>query len=140
VKATPDDCVHLTVEIVLEIHDEALKNFGGSLGIRGEGLLASAVFAPQSRFRGKSPYADIVEIAAAYLFYLCKNHPFVDGNKRTALAAAIVFLRLNGIETKPDSQDWEKLALDVAASRIDRATTTARLRKLIRASSRNRKS
>jgi death on curing protein len=140
VKATPDDCVHLTVEIVLEIHDEALKNFGGSLGIRDEGLLASAVFAPQSSFRGKSPYADIVEIAAAYLFYLCKNHPFVDGNKRTALAAAIVFLRLNGIETKPDSQEWEKLALDVAASRIDRATTTARLRKLIRPSSRNRKS
>jgi death on curing protein len=130
VKATPDDCIHLTVEIVLEIHSEALKNFGGSPGIRDEGLLASAVFAPQSTFGGKSPFADIIEVAAAYLFYLCGNHPFVDGNKRTAMTAAIVFLRLNGIGTKPDSKQWEKLLLDVSAGRIDRAATTARLRKL----------
>ena len=95
-------------------------------------MLASAVFAPQSTFGGKSPFTDIIEVAAAYLFYLCGNHPFVDGNKRTAMAAAIVFLRLNGIETKPDSANWEKLVLDVAAGRIDRATTTARLRKLVR--------
>jgi death-on-curing protein len=133
VKPTPDDCVHLTVETVLEIQAETLRNFGGSHGIRDEGLLASAVFAPRSSFGGKSPYSDIIEVAAAYLFYLCGNHPFVDGNKRTAMAAAIVFLRLNGIETKPDSDDWEKLVLDVAASRIDRAETTARLRKLVRA-------
>jgi len=132
VKPTPDDCVHLTVEIVLEIHSQALKNFGGSPGIRDEGLLASAVFAPQSTFGGKSPFADIIEVAAAYLFYLCGNHPFVDGNKRTAMAAAIVFLRLNGIETKPDSANWEKLVLNVAAGRINRAVATARLRKLIR--------
>jgi death on curing protein len=132
VKPTPDDCVHLTVEIAHEIHAEALKNFGGLPGVRDEGLLASAVFAPQSTFGGKSPYADIIEVAAAYLFYLSGNHPFVDGNKRTAMAAAIVFLRLNGIETKPDSENWEKLALDVAAGRIDRATTTARLRRLVR--------
>ncbi|PYJ69357.1 MAG: type II toxin-antitoxin system death-on-curing family toxin [Verrucomicrobia bacterium] len=131
-KPTPDDCVHLTVEIVLEIHSQALKNFGGSPGIRDEGLLASAVFAPQSTFGGKSPFADIIEVAAAYLFYLCGNHPFVDGNKRTAMAAAIVFLRLNGIETKPDSANWEKLVLNVAAGRINRAVATARLRKLIR--------
>ena len=131
-KPTPDDCVHLTVEIVLEIHSQALKNFGGSPGIRDEGLLASAVFAPQSTFGGKSPFTDIIEVAAAYLFYLCGNHPFVDGNKRTAMAAAIVFLRLNGIETKPDSANWEKLVLNVAAGRINRAVATARLRKLIR--------
>jgi death-on-curing protein len=138
VKPTPDDCVHLTVEIVVEIHSEALRNFGGSLGIRDEALLASAVFAPQSTFGGKSPFADIVEVGAAYLFYLCGNHPFVDGNKRTAMAAAIVFLRLNGIETQPDTESWEKLMLDVAASRIDRAETTARLRKLIRTRKRKR--
>ena len=67
-KARPDDCVHLTVEIVLEIHSEALKNFGGSPGIRDEGLLASAVFAPQSTFGGKSPFADIIEVAAHICF------------------------------------------------------------------------
>ncbi|MDQ2868911.1 MAG: Fic family protein [Verrucomicrobiota bacterium] len=85
-KPAPNDCVHLTVDIVLEINAHALRDFGGATGIRDAGLLASAVFAPQSSFGGKSPYADLIEIAAAYLFYLCGNHPFVDGNKRTAMA------------------------------------------------------
>jgi death on curing protein len=92
------------------------------------------VLTPQSSFGGKSPYADIVEIAAAYLFYICKNHPFVDGNKRTAMMSAIVFLRLNGIEPLPDSAEWEKLMLDVASSRITRDETTRRLRKLLKKS------
>jgi death-on-curing protein len=134
VKATPDDCFHLTVEIVREIHAEALKQFGGLGGVRDENLLASAVLAPQSTFGGKSPYADVIEIAAAYLFYLCRNHPFLDGNKRTAMMAAIVLLRLNGIEPAPDSDDWETLLLDVAASKLDRDATTRRLRKLLKPS------
>jgi death-on-curing protein len=132
VSATPDDCFHLSIGIVREIHAEAIRQFGGLRGIRDENLLASAVLAPQSSFGGKSPYADIVEIAAAYLFYICKNHPFLDGNKRTAMMAAIVFLRFNGIEPKADSQQWEKLMLDVAASKIDRDATTRRLRKLVK--------
>jgi len=132
VKATPDDCFHLTIEIVREIHDEAVKNFGGLYGIRDDTLLASAVFAPQSSSGGKSPYLDLIDIAAAYLFYLCRNHPFLDGNKRTAMAAAIVFLRLNGFNPAADSDAWEQLVLDVAASKIDREQTTRRLRKLAR--------
>jgi death-on-curing protein len=95
-------------------------------------LLASAVPAPQSSFGGKSPYLDIVEVAAAYLFYICRNHPFLDGNKRTAMMAAIVFLRLNGIEPVLDSERWEQLMLDVAASKVDRDATTRRLRKLVK--------
>ena len=130
--ATPDDCIHLTVDIVREIHAEAIKTFGGLEGVRDENLLASAVLTPQSSFGGKSPYADIIEIAAAYLFYLCGNHPFFDGNKRTAMMAAIVFLRLNGIEPPPDSEEWEEFVLDVAASKIDRDATTRRLRKLLK--------
>lgn len=129
-RSTPDDCVHLSVEIVREIRAEALKQFGGLDGVRDENLLASAVLAPQSSFGGTSPYTDVVEIAAAYLFYICRNHPFLDGNKRTAIMAAIVFLRLNGIELKPDSEQWENLMLEVASSRLDRDQTTARLRKL----------
>ena len=129
---TPDDCFHLSIEIVREIHAEAITTFGGLSGIRDEGLLTSAVFAPQSSFGGKSPFADLIDVAAAYLFYLCRNHPFLDGNKRTAMMAAIVFLRLNGIEPAPDSERWEKLMLDVAASKIDRDRTTARLRKLLK--------
>ena len=130
--ATLDDCFHLTIEIVREIHAEALKEFGGLNGIRDEGLLASAVFAPQSSFAGKSPYTDLIDVAAAYLFYLCRNHPFLDGNKRTAMGAAIVFLRLNGVEPAPDSEAWERLVLDVASSKLGREQTTQRLRKLVR--------
>ena len=130
--ATPDDCIHLTVDIVRDIHAEAIKTFGGLEGVRDENLLASAVLTPQSSFGGKSPYVDIIEVAAAYLFYLCGNHPFFDGNKRTALMAAIVFLRLNGIEPAPDSDEWEEFVLDVAASRLDRDATTRRLRKLLK--------
>jgi len=132
VKATPEDCFHLTIEIVREIHDEAVKIFGGLHGIRDEALLASAVFAPQSSFGGKSPYVDLIEVAAAYLFYLGRNHPFLDGNKRTAMAAAVVFLRLNGFDPAADGDDWERLVLDVASGNIDREQTTRRLRKLAR--------
>jgi death on curing protein len=111
---------------------EALRRFGGSDGVRDENLLASAVLTPQSSFGGKSPYADIVEIAAAYLFYLCGNHPFIDGNKRTAMMAAIVFLRLNGVEPAPDSDAWEEFVLEVASSKLDRDATTRRLRRLLK--------
>ena len=130
--SAPAECVHLTPDLVLEIHAEALAQFGGSDGVREVALLESAIAAPQASFGGQSPYADEIEIAAAYLFYLCRNHPFIDGNKRAALGAALVFLRLNGIQTPPDSEEWEILTLDVAASRIDRDETTARLRKLLR--------
>ena len=131
-KATPGNCFHLTVEIVREIHAMAIARFGGSDGLREPALLESAVAAPQASFGGQSPYRDIAEVAAVYLFYLCKNHPFVDGNKRTALGACIVFLRLNGIEPKSDGPEWEELTLAVAASRLDRQQTTKRQRKLLR--------
>jgi death-on-curing protein len=127
----PEDCVHLTVAQVSEIHAAVLKAFGGMDGIADRGLLESAVAAPQASVFGQSPYADLIEVAAAYLFYLCRNHPFRDGNKRTAMTAAIVFLRLNGVEPTPDSSAWESLVLEVAASRLDRTQTTKRLRKLL---------
>lgn len=129
--ATPDHCFHLAVEIVREIHTDAIVKFGGSDGLRDMALLESAVAAPQASFGGQSPYKDIAEVAAAYLFYLCRNHPFIDGNKRVALGACIVFLRLNGIEPKADGPDWEDLTLAVAGSAIDRDEATQRLRRLL---------
>ena len=129
--ATPNYCFHLTVDMVREIHAEAISRFGGSDGVREQALLESAVAAPQASFGGKSPYADIVEVAAAYLFYICRNHPFIDGNKRAALGACLVFLRLNGIEPNTDGPEWEELTLAVAASALDRSETTARLRRLL---------
>lgn len=124
-------CFHLTVEIGLEIHAAAIADFGGSDGLRDRALLESAVAAPQATFGGESVYADVSEMAAAYLFYLCRNHPFIDGNKRAALGACLVFLRLNGVETAPDGPEWEQLTLDVAASKLDRDATTDRLRALL---------
>ena len=131
-RKTPEDCFHLSVEIVREIHQQAIARFGGSDGDRDLNMLESAVAAPQASFGGKSPFADLAELAAAYLFYLCKNHPFVDGNERTALGACIVFLRLNGVETPPDSSRWEELTLTVAGSSIDREETTNQLRAVLK--------
>ena len=125
---------HLTPAAVMAIHAEVLAAHGGAEGIRDEGLLESAVAAPQATFGGDPLMADAVEIAAAYLFYLCRNHPFVDGNKRTALAACLVFLETNGLLPlrKLPIDDWEALVLDIAASRLDRAQTTKRMAKLVR--------
>jgi death-on-curing protein len=78
-------------------------------------------------------YGDLIEIAAAYLFYLCRNHPFVDGNKRVALGSCLLFLRLNEFEPDPDGPAWEKLTLDVAASKLDREQASSRLRHLVKA-------
>ena len=128
---TPDDCFHLSVPVIEEIHAESLARFGGSPGTRDQTLLESAAAAPQAGFAGQSIFKDLIEVAAAYLFYLCRNHPFIDGNKRTALGACLVFLRMNGIVTPPDGEEWEQLTLDVAASRLNREQTTERLRALL---------
>ena len=83
---------------------------------------------------GQPLISNPVEIAAAYLFYLCRNHPFIDGNKRTALAACLVFLQGNDLlpSTKLSTDEWETFVLDVAESRLNRDQTTARLRKLLK--------
>ena len=122
---------HPTVEAVKAIHAEVLAAHGGSAGLRDEALLESAVAAPQATMMGEPLFTKPVELAAAYLFYLCRNHPFVDGNKRAALSACIVFLRLNGIEPRPDGPKWEDLTLAVASSALDRDEATLRLRKLL---------
>lgn len=125
---------HPTVSAVLAIHSEVLAAHGGSAGLRDNSLLESAVAAPQATMMGTPMFSEPVEIAAAYLFYLCSNHPFVDGNKRTALATCLVFLSENGLlpDENLDVDAWERLTLDVASSALDREETTARLRKLLR--------
>lgn len=132
---------HLSVSAVQAIHAEVLKAHGGSPGIRDLALLESAAAAAQATMMGQPLITDPIEIAAAYLFYICGNHPFVDGNKRTALASALTFLAENSLlsdEILP-LKGWEDFVLDVAASRIDRAETTERFRKLIRTGERKRK-
>jgi len=125
--------LHPTVAAVRAIHDRVLAAHGGAAGTRDDGLLESAVAATQATMMGEPLLSDPVEVAAAYLFYLCRNHPFVDGNKRVALASCLVFLRENDLlpNERLDVDVWEALTLDVAASRLDRAGTTARLRRIL---------
>ena len=131
---------HLAVEAVKAIHKEVLAAHGGAHGIRDETLLESAVAAPQATMMGQPLISDPIEIAAAYLFYICGNHPFIDGNKRTALAACLVFLEENALlpHTKLSTDVWEKFMLDVAGSKLDRDATTRQLRKLLKRPRRRR--
>ena len=133
---------HLTVEAVKAIHGEVLAAHRGAAGIHDETLLESAVAAPQASMMGQPLISDPLEIAAAYLFYISRNHPFLDGNKRTALAACLVFLENNGLlpDRKLPINDWEQFVLDVATSKINRDETTRRLRKLRHSTRRDRKS
>ena len=127
----PDNCLHLTVEDVRVIHARALARFGGLNGVRDNALLESAVAAPKAGFAGQSLYADLTEVAAAYLFYICRNHPFLDGNKRTGISACLLFLDLNGIPTPDDGPQWEALTVDVASGQLDRDAATNRLRAIL---------
>lgn len=124
---------HPTVEAVLAIHAEVLAAHGGSPGLRSRELLESAVAAPQATMMGQQLITDAFEVAAAYLFYLCSNHAFVDGNKRVALATCLVFLSENGLlaneELDPDA--WENLILAVAAGALSREEVTEKLRALV---------
>jgi len=88
----------LSPEDVLLIHDEQLEAYGGIQGIRDKGLLESAVMMPQASFGGEYLHQDLFEMAAAYAFHIAENQPFLDGNKRTALVSALVFLDINGFE------------------------------------------
>jgi death-on-curing protein len=128
-----EDFAHPTVDAVLAIHQEVLVANGGSDGIRDKGLLESAIAAPQATIFGEPVFREGLEIAAAYLFYLCQNHPFVDGNKRVALATCLIFLSENGLlqNESLNADAWEAFTLDVASSKYDREGATQRLRELI---------
>src|SRR5476649_1968210 len=93
---------HLTVDAILAIHQEVLAAHGGGAGIRDLNLLESAVAGPQASYGGVPLFSEPLDVAAAYLFYLCRNHPFVDGNKRVALASCLVFLQTNDLLPDPD--------------------------------------
>jgi death-on-curing protein len=107
----------LDTDIVLDIHAEQLALFGGGDGIRDLGLLESALARPLNKFAyGET---DIAALAAAYAFGIARNHPFVDGNKRAAFGAMIVFLGLNGIDLDVPPEDATAIILEVAAGEID---------------------
>ena len=111
----------LTLDEVLGLHDDQIRLFGGSGGIRDLGLLQSAIGNAEATFGGQFLHETLFEMAAAYLYGICRNHPFIDGNKRTAADAALTFLDLNGIEIHATEDDLYDLVLAVAEGRISKA-------------------
>lgn len=109
-----DKTYYLSTTQVLAVHDQMIKRFGGSYGIRDIGLIESALLRPQSTFDGKDLYFSIYDKAAALLHSLLKNHPFVDGNKRTALTATGIFLILNGFKLVNSQKEEVSFTLKVA--------------------------
>lgn len=112
----------LNVDIVLDIHSEQLALFGGPEGLRDQGLLESALARPLNRFAYGEE--DLAALASAYAFGLARNHPFIDGNKRAAFAAFIVFLGLNGIDFKVAPAEATAVFLALAAGEIDEVALT----------------
>lgn len=90
----------LTLAEVIDIHNDQIKRYGGEAGARDLGLLELAISVPQSGFGGKFLHSSLFEMAAAYAYHISENQPFVDGNKRTALASALIFLEMNDITLK----------------------------------------
>ncbi|MDK2970311.1 MAG: death on curing protein [Candidatus Sumerlaeota bacterium] len=114
------EILFLTVEEVLVIHRDQTTRYGGSLELRDRGLLESALAMPSSSFGGAFLHRDLFEMAAAYLYHLVQNRPFVDGNKRVGAATADVFLQLNGYEIDASSEEYEQLVLSVARGEIEK--------------------
>lgn len=109
---------------VLKIHKDLIEKIGGSMGLRDEGLLDSALAQPKQAFNGCFLHSTIYEQAAAYLFHLVKNHAFVDGNKRVALATTIAFLEVNGYKLTLSKSEVEELVLAVANNKKNRDDVT----------------
>ena len=119
----------LTTEMIRSIHEDQIQRYGGRLGIRDMGRLESAVAMPQAGFGGQHVHTDLFEMAAAYLFHIVKNHPFVDGNKRVGAMAAYAFLELNGITFEAPEGDYGDLVLAVAAGKLPKSAIAEFFRK-----------
>lgn len=121
----------LTLAEIAAIHNNQIDLYGGSGGIRDIALLSSATAMPESSFDGKYLHDDLFEMAAAYAFHICRDHPFIDGNKRTALAAALVFLDFNGIDIEDKKGSLYDAVMNTASGKMDKKRLAAVFRKLV---------
>ena len=120
--------VHLTLDEVLALHAESIERFGGSLGIRDVGLLESALGMPKATAFGQDLHETLHEKAAAYLYHLVKNHPFVDGNKRVGLGVCLAFLVLHGAPVEATDDELVGLVLAVVEGSRSKSDVAAFLR------------
>ena len=106
--------LYLSFDQILRIHERQIERFGGSSGIRDRGALEAAVSRPQATFGGEDLYSDLADKAAALMHSQASNHPFADGNKRTAVMSAELFLLFNGFELAADDDALEAVTMDLA--------------------------
>ncbi len=112
--------IFLTLAEVIDIHANQIELYGGQTGVRDLGLLQSALAEPDASFGGQWLHEDIFLMAAAYAFHVCQNHPFFDGNKRTALASALVFLELNGISLDDPKGKLLEAMMNIAQGQLNK--------------------
>ena len=122
----------LSIDEVLELHVKQIDLFGGSAGLRDRGLLESAIDQPGQQFGGNFLHEDIAAMAAAYLFHIVCNHPFVDGNKRTGTAAAIMFLEMNDFELIAGDEELIDTVLQTASGKATKSAVAEFIRQRIR--------
>ena len=120
----------LTLAEVVEIHTDQISRYGGKKGIRDIRLVESAIAQPEATYAGEWLHTDLYEMAAAYAFHICQNHPFLDGNKRTALASALVFLEINGVSILDHKQELLGATNRMASGHLNKLTFADLLRKL----------
>jgi len=123
------ETVYLILEQILFIHDQLIEETGGTFGLRDLGALHAAAERPKASFGGKEAYPDLLAKTAALLESLCNNHPFLDGNKRTAYVAVGLFLELNGFELAASRRTAEPFMLGVAQGRMGLQQSRAWLKK-----------
>jgi len=111
----------LDLEHILRLHRNLIEHYGGTEGTRDIGLLQSAIAMPQMAYDGQYLHGDIFEMAAAYLYHIVQNHPFLDGNKRTGAASAIVFLAINDIQIDGNEEGLVELTLSVASGQAGKS-------------------
>jgi len=125
------DFRYFAVEDVLHLHELSIKQFGGSSGLRDQGLLEAAIAMPLAQFGGIDLHPDIESKAAAYLFHISQAHAFVDGNKRTAMAAALTFIILNGHDYSATDEELIEIGMSVAAGALGKDELIERFRKIV---------
>ena len=118
----------LSVDDVLLLHADTIDVDGGSQGVRDHGLLDAAVAMPRQQFGGAFLHEDLAAMAAAYLFHIAQNHPFIDGNKRAAVMSALAFLLANNIELSMSPQELEAMTLKIAAGELSKEKLTQWMR------------